>query len=225
MTGERMEQPLLKCLRRDAFLLCYQHQRPAKKLLVLVTNRGFLAVLLYRLSHHAWRLKVPIVPLLLTRVSQTLFAVDIAYQARLGPGIVITHGVGTVIGSETIIAGDCRIFHGVTFGVRGSEWIGSPQADGHPHVEANCMFAAGAKVLGPIRIGRNSVIGANAVVTKDVPASAIVAGNPARIIGQRPEMDERLRRVHPWTEEEVARAREKRQLLDEQRKASGHGHS
>lgn len=183
------------CLRRDLFLLCYQYDTFAKRLLVDLTNRGFHAVFLYRIARGCWRAKVPVAPLVLTRLAQYVCAIDIAYQAKLGPGIVIVHGFGVVVGGMTRIEGDCRIFHGVTFGDRGSEWIGSNLPDGHPYVEKNCMFAAGAKVLGPVNIGRNSVVGANAVVVKDLPPSSIAGGIPAKVIGERPEMDERFRRV------------------------------
>jgi len=152
----------------------------------LLTNRGLQSILLYRLSHALWERHVPILPLLFTRVAQILYGIDIAYQSELGPGIVIVHGVGLVIGSQTKIEGDCCLYQGVTLGDRGSEWVGSNRPDGHPIIEAGVMFGAGAKVLGPIRVGRNSIIGANAVVTHDVPPNSIVVGVPGRVIGTRP---------------------------------------
>lgn len=196
MAPRELQVPGLRtCLQRDLYLLCCQYPSRAKRIRVALTNRGFHAVLLYRLAHFCWRRRIPLLPLLLTRVAQTFLAVDISPEARLGPGIVIVHGFGIVIGSATQIEGDCRIFHGVTFGDRGSEWIASKTPDGHPYVEKNCMFAAGAKVLGPITIGWNSVVGANAVVLSSLEPSSIAAGIPARVVGKRPVMDERLRPV------------------------------
>jgi len=125
-----------------------------------------------------------------------LYAVDIDYEAKLGPGITITHCFGLVIGKEVIIDGDCDLFHGVTMGVRGSEWVGDMITDGHPHIESNCMIAAGAKILGPVTVGRNSVIGANAVVTRDVAPNSVMAGIPARRISERPEMNSDLRPIN-----------------------------
>jgi len=154
-------------------------------------------VLLYRLSRAAWKCHIPLVPLILTRLAQHLFAVDIAPAAELGPGVVIVHCFGVVIGSDTKIEGDCCIFHGVTFGDRGSEWTGSDRPDGHPRVERDCMFGAGAKILGPIRIGRNSVIGANAVVLCDVPPTALSPAAPRGSSATRPQMDENLRPIKP----------------------------
>ncbi len=150
-----------------------------------LTNRGFQSMFLYRLSHALWRRQVPLLPMLFTRVAQHLFAVDIAYTAKLGPGIVIFHGFGIVVGGGVEIEGDCSIYQGVTLGDRGSEWVASTRVDGHPKIGRDVTFGAGAKVLGPVPVGSNSVIGANAVVLKAVPPNSIVAGVPARVVGHR----------------------------------------
>src|SRR4051794_26286122 len=102
------------CLKADLKLLCRGRNSLARRTVAALTNRGFHAILLYRLSRGLWRARIPLIPLVLTRIAQTLYAVDIAPQAQLGPGIVIIHGFGVVIGCETRIEGDCCIFHGVT---------------------------------------------------------------------------------------------------------------
>ena len=180
---------LFQSFRRDVARLIRRPPSRLQTVRLVLTNRGLQAMLLYRLSRCLWQKRVPLVPLVLTRLAQTLFAVDIAYQCELGPGIVIVHGFGLVIGSEVVIEGDCCLFHGVTLGDRGSEWVGSSRPDGHPIVEKNVMVGAGAKILGPVRIGRGSIIGANAVVLHDVPPLSIVAGIPARVVGKRPIED------------------------------------
>ena len=157
----------------------------ARRAAQAATNRGFHALLLHRASRRLWRWRVPLLPSVCTRVMQHLFAVDIATTARLGPGVVIVHGFGVVIGSEVEIEGECSIFQGVTLGDRGSEWVGSDRTDGHPKVGRGVIFGAGAKVLGPVRVGSGSVIGANAVVLQDVPPGGVAAGVPARIVGRR----------------------------------------
>lgn len=199
-----MPEPLkpltvLAGLRADARFLTRTQSSRAKKWATALMNRGMQVLALYRVSHALWKRRVPLLPLLLTRLCQHLYAVDIAFEAELGPGIVIVHGFGLVIGNQTRIAGQCILFHGVTFGDRGSEWVGATVPDGHPVVESGCMFGAGAKVLGPLRIGTNCVVGANAVVLKDVPPNSIVAGVPGRVVGQRPPMDANLRPIHPST--------------------------
>lgn len=189
------EPGLWKCVRNDARLVTRRRRSVVGRVATLLTNRGFQAVLLYRVSHAMWRSRIPILPLILSRLSQHLYAVDIDYRATIGPGLVLVHCFGIVVGNAVEIAGDCCIYHGVTLGNRGSEWVGSARSDGQPKVGESCMFGAGAKVLGKLRIGRNSVVGANAVVLSDVPVNSIVAGVPARVVGVRPEMDENLQRV------------------------------
>ena len=170
------------CVKADLSRLNHRGGK-LKKVVLALTNRGFHALLLYRLAHACVRAHVPLLPLIFTRFAQTLFGVDIAPEAQLGPGIVIVHGIGLVVGGITRVEGDCCFYHGVTLGDRGSHWTNSRRKDGHPYVERGVMFGAGAKILGPIHIGDNCVIGANAVVLKDVPAHSVVAGNPAKVVG------------------------------------------
>lgn len=184
-----------ECVRGDLARLMQGKSSRKQRVLAILANRGFHAMLCYRVSHALSRAGIPLIPLIITRLAQFLFAVDIAIDADLGPGVVIVHGFGLVIGSAVRIEGNCCLFHGVTLGDRGTEWVGSNEQDGHPVVERGVIFGAGAKILGPIRIGSNSVVGANAVVLKDVPPNSIVAGVPARVIGTRPLMDENLRPI------------------------------
>jgi serine O-acetyltransferase len=196
MSEPAIPTPFFRCLAADLRLLCREKNTFPRRLFAFLTNRGFQAIFLYRLARQFLKAHIPLVPLILSRLAQFLYAIDISPHAQLGPGIVIVHGFGVVIGAETRIHGDCCIYHGVTFGDRGSEWTGSQIPDGHPTVEPACMFGAGAKILGPITIGRNCVIGANAVVNHTLPANSIAAGIPAKVIGTRPEMDEHLRPIN-----------------------------
>lgn len=172
---------VIDALRQDLANLA-QGSRRRGHVALAATNRGFHALVLYRVSHFLWQRRVPVVPDVLTRLAQHLFAVDIAYQAELGPGIVILHGFGLVVGRSVRIEGDCWLYQGVALGHRGSHWVGSGESDGHPVVERGVVIGAGAKVLGAIRIGARSVIGANAVVLADVPPDSVVVGVPARVV-------------------------------------------
>ncbi len=154
----------------------------ANRIAIILTNRGFHAIFNYRLANACVIRKIPILPLIFTRIIQILYGIDISPQADLGPGIVIVHGVGVVIGSASKIEGDCCIFHGVTLGEKLMSWVGTKPPDGHPYLEKGVMIGAGAKLLGPIRIGYSSIIGANSVVLKDIPPHSVAVGLPAKVV-------------------------------------------
>lgn len=147
----------------------------------LLTNRGTHALIVYRLSHFLWGYHVPAVPAILTRLIQILYSTDIAYEAEIGPGCVIFHGMGIVIATYAKIGPDAVIYHGVTVGSRSSSRMGSMTEDGIPTIGAHVFMGAGAKILGKITIGDYAVIGANAVVTTSVPDRHSAIGIPATI--------------------------------------------
>jgi serine O-acetyltransferase len=135
-------------------------------------NRGFRALLFYRIANRFYKWKVPGLPLIFTRIIQILYAIDIDYKANLSGGIVIVHGVGLVIGSGAVIDSDVVLFHGVTLGRRGIGPVIS-STDGFPTIEKGCIICAGAKLLGNIVIKENTTIGANAVVTDSIGPNVI----------------------------------------------------
>ena len=187
-----------RLLRADLRYLMRNKSKSALRVwAVALTNRGFHALVLYRFAHATTKLKIPLLPLVLTRLSQTLFGVDIDPKAQLGPAMVIVHGFGIVIGNEVVIGGECVIFHGVTLGNKGTEWVPCDDKDGQPIVGTNCILGAGAKLLGLISVGDNCIVGANAVVLKDVPEGHIVGGVPARILNQRPPLG-RISYMNDW---------------------------
>ena len=108
-----------------------------------------------------------------------MFAVDIHPACSIGRGIFIDHGTGVVIGETTVIADEVSILQGVTLGGTGKE-VG----DRHPKIERGVLICAGAKILGNIRIGSASKVGAGSVVLNDVPPRTTVVGVPARIVGR-----------------------------------------
>lgn len=165
---------LIKDSKQDLKRLKYEYG--VNPVLAILTNRGFHALLFYRISYFLNSKRIPLVPLILTRVVQIMYAIDIDYRAKIEGGIVIIHGICTVIGLGSIVKSGTTIYHGVTLGRKKQGLIVSYD-DGFPIVENNCLLGAGAKILGPITIGANSVIGPNCVVMENVPENFVIKFN------------------------------------------------
>ncbi len=145
---------------------------------IVLTYNGMHAIWLYRISHGLWQLRLKLIARILSSIGRLLTGVEIHPGARIGKNVVIDHGTGVVIGESTIIADEVLIYHGVTLGGTGND-RGQKR---HPTICTGAMIAAGAKILGDIKIGAYSKIGANAVVLRDVPDYSTAVGIPARII-------------------------------------------
>jgi putative colanic acid biosynthesis acetyltransferase WcaB len=107
-----------------------------------------------------------------------IIGTEIPYQTRIGKGLIVYHGINLVVNRHTIIGDNCMLRHSITLGNKG---IIAPALD-CPIIGNNVNIGAHACILGNIHIGDNVIIGAGSIVTKDVPANTVVAGNPARII-------------------------------------------
>jgi serine O-acetyltransferase len=138
-----------------------------------------LPVIIHAVAHWLMQHHVPLLPLLLTLFNRVVFAVQLPASTRLGRGVKLNYsGLGTVLHKRAVIGDRVEIGPGVVVGGRSEIWE-------VPVIEDDVQIGVGAKVLGPVRIGRGAVIGANAVVLHDVPAGAVVAGIPARVLRQR----------------------------------------
>lgn len=104
-----------------------------------------------------------------------LTGIQLPLGTRVGGGIMFSHFSGIIINKESEIGKNCTIYHGVTIGVENTK-------TGAPVIGDNCVISAGAKIIGPIKMGANVMIGANSVVVKDVPDNAVVVGIPGKII-------------------------------------------
>ena len=144
---------------------------------VLTTYPGVHALILHRFSHWLWSIKLFWLGRLFSHIGRFLTGIEIHPGARIGQRVFIDHGMGIVIGETAIVGDDCTLYHGVTLG--GTSWNKGKR---HPTLENGVVIGAGAKVLGPITIGKNARIGSNAVVVKDVPENATAVGIPARIL-------------------------------------------
>jgi serine O-acetyltransferase len=159
-------------------------------LVVLTTYPGVHALALHRIAHWLWRWRLRWLARALSYFSRFLTGIEIHPAAKIGRGLFIDHGMGVVIGETAEIGDDCTLYHGVTLG--GTTWRKEKR---HPTLGSNVVVGAGAKILGPIRVGDNARIGSNSVVVDDVPANATVVGIPGRIIPPAADAADRQRQV------------------------------
>jgi len=135
-----------------------------------------LLLAIHALAHWLWRHHVPLLPRLLTLFNRVVFATQIPPGTRIGKGTRLNYsGLGTVIHARAVIGARVEIGPGVVIGGRSKIYE-------VPVIEDDVHIGVGAKVLGPVRVGRGAEIGANAVVLHDVPAGAVVVGIPARVL-------------------------------------------
>ena len=136
---------------------------------------GLHAVWAHRVSHALWRRRLRLLARACSQISRWLTGIEIHPGARIGRRFFIDHGMGVVIGETAEVGDDVLMYHGVTLGGR-TRTAGKR----HPTLQDGVAVGAGAKILGPITIGAHSVVGANAVVTRDAPADSILVGVPAK---------------------------------------------
>ncbi len=155
-----------------------------------IVYSGLHAIWSHRIAHALWQKNLKGPARILAQFTRFLTGVEIHPGATIGRRFFIDHGMGIVIGETAEIGDGVMLYHGVTLGGQVLT-----QTKRHPTVEDDVVIGAGAKVLGPITIGKGSAIGANAVVTKDVPANHIAVGIPAT---NRPRgADEKIKLVDP----------------------------
>jgi serine O-acetyltransferase len=143
---------------------------------IVTTYPGLHALWMHRVANYLWRAGVPGLPRAISMLARFLTGVEIHQGATIGRSFFIDHGMGVVIGETAEIGDNVTLFQGVTLGGTGKE-----KGKRHPTVEDNVVIAAGASVLGAITIGKNSRVGAGAVVLQDVPPNCTVVGVPGRV--------------------------------------------
>ena len=159
----------------------FQKNDPAarSRMEVLLLYPGIKALALHRLAHALSAAEIPFLPRLVSELSRWLTGIEIHPGARIGRRLIIDHGMGTVIGETAEIGDDCLIYQGVTLG--GTDLT---QGKRHPTLENHVVVGAGAKVLGNIRLGAHTRVGANSVVIHSVPPHSTVVGIPGRVVGK-----------------------------------------
>jgi len=172
---------LFRKLATDAFELARAlgQERPSAKEAVkaALSQDGYKVLLMSRVRESARKWHVPGVNHALRLVTTVLYSIEIGNDIELGDGINFTHTLGTVIGGTSKVGARVKFM--------GNNTIGTAKDNGCPVIEDDVVIGCGARILGPVRIGKGAFIGANAVVLTDVPAGAIATGIPAKVHERR----------------------------------------
>ncbi len=155
------------------------------KLSLILTYPGVKAVFFHKIANFFCIAKFYLIARIISQISRFLTGIEIHPNAKIGKNLFIDHGMGVVIGETSEIGNNVTIYHMATLGGISPSINSNEQRDikRHPTLKDNVVIGSGAQVLGPVIIGENAKIGANAVVTKDVPANAVMVGIPARNVG------------------------------------------
>ncbi|NNN13889.1 MAG: serine O-acetyltransferase [Acidimicrobiaceae bacterium] len=168
---------MLASIKRDLYAAYERDPAARNRLEVILLYPGFHAIVLYRVAHLLWIRDQRMAARIISAIARFWTNVDIHPGAQLGDGLFIDHASGVVVGETAECGIDVTIYHGVTLGGRGTD-VGKR----HPTLGDRVTVGAGAKILGPVYIGSDSRIGANAVVVKEVPPNSVVIGIPGQVV-------------------------------------------
>lgn len=166
---------------------------------ILFLYSGVHAILAYRVSHKLYVGKHYFSARLVSQIARFLTGIEIHPGATIGKGLFIDHGMGVVIGETTEIGDNCTIYQGVTLGGTGKD-----TGKRHPTLGNNVMVGAGARVLGPFKIGDNTKVASGAVVLEEIPEDSTAVGIPARVVrkaGKRPDSMDQVHIPDPVSQE------------------------
>ena len=177
----------------NSFLESIMNRDPAakSKLSILLTYPGVKAIFLHRIANFFSIAKFDLIARIISQFSRFLTGIEIHPKAKIGKNLFIDHGMGVVIGETSEIGDNVTIYHAVTLGGISPSIKSHEQRNvkRHPTLNNNVVIGSGAQVLGPITIGEHAKVGANAVVTHDVPPHAVMVGIPAKNIKSKPDED------------------------------------
>ena len=159
------------------------------KLSLILTYPGVKAVFFHRIANFFSIAKFHLVARIVSQFSRFLTGIEIHPNAKIGKNLFIDHGMGVVIGETSDIGDNVTIYHMATLGGIAPSINSDNQRNikRHPTLKENVVVGSGAQILGPVVVGKNAKIGANAVVTKDVPENAVMVGIPAKNVGTASE--------------------------------------
>ena len=186
---------MLKTFKSDIEII--KERDPAARgiLEIFLCYPGFQAIVIHRFTHKLWQLKIPLIPPLFSHLNRLVTGIEIHPGAKIGKRVFIDHGMGVVIGETSEIGDNVTIYHMATLGGISPSVNSNEQRNvkRHPTLKDNVVVGSGAQILGPVTVGKNAKIGANAVVTKDVPENAVMVGIPAKNVGETSGSDENFK--------------------------------
>ena len=155
------------------------------KLSLILTYPGVKAIFFHRIGNFFYLAKFDIIARFISQLSRFLTGIEIHPGAKIGKNLFIDHGMGVVIGETSEIGDNVTIYHMATLGGIAPSINSNDQRNTkrHPTIEDDVVIGSGAQVLGPVTVGRCAKIGANAVITKDVPEKSVMVGIPAKNVG------------------------------------------
>ena len=165
------------------------------KLSIILTYPGAKAVFFHKIANFFAIAKFHLVARMISQFSRFLTGIEIHPRANIGKNLFIDHGMGVVIGETSEIGDNVTIYHMATLGGISPSVNSNEQRNikRHPTLKDNVVVGSGAQILGPVTVGKNAKIGANAVVTKDVPENAVMVGIPAKNVGETSGSDENFK--------------------------------
>lgn len=181
---------MIKEIKQDIKAFMENDPAARSKFEVVLLYSGFHALVAYRIAHALYKQKLFFLARLISQIARFFTGVEIHPGAEIAGGVMIDHGSGVVIGETAVVKSNVKIYQGVTLGGTGKD-----KGKRHPTIEENVLISAGAKVLGPFTVGRNSKIGAGSVVLKPVPPNSTVVGIPGRIVKQNEKRVDNLDQV------------------------------
>jgi len=154
---------------------------------IITCYSGVQAVIIYRFTHLLWRYKLYWLARFISTFARWITGIEIHPGAVIGRRFFIDHGMGVVIGETAEIGDDCMMYHGVTLG--GTSW---DKVKRHPTLKEGVIIGAGAKILGPITLGKNVRVGSNSVVVKSIDDNCTVVGIPGRVLKKKVSDDDQF---------------------------------
>lgn len=182
-----MGDAMFNSIRDDIDSMMARDPAARSRLEVVLCYPGFQVLIYHRLAHALWVRRWRVLARMISQLGRILTGIEIHPGAIIGRRLFVDHGMGVVIGESSEIGDDVTLYQGVTLGGV------SPSVDSqsqrcvkrHPTLLDGVIVGSGAQILGPITVGKNARVGANAVVSKDVPSNTTVVGIPARVVQPR----------------------------------------